>query len=184
MTYAYDLENGQRLIVENDGDNTLVALSSGGEGQQQSQATGFGTGKWSKAPALFRVKQGLVLQVETKSGSQFIAVRGSQIQTMGGREPDLEDAEKLTLRESDENIAMESMKPMESMRLMESMRPMESMKPMPAMRPMEMRMGNMHMRMGGREEEPESEKRFCTNCGKPARKDDRFCGSCGKKLAD
>ena len=53
MTYAYDLENGQRLIVENDGDNTIVVLSSGGEGQQQSQATGFETGKWLKAPASF-----------------------------------------------------------------------------------------------------------------------------------
>ena len=30
MTYAYDLENGQRLIVQNDGDETLVGLSSGG----------------------------------------------------------------------------------------------------------------------------------------------------------
>jgi uncharacterized membrane protein YvbJ len=38
--------------------------------------------------------------------------------------------------------------------------------------------------MGGSEEEPESEKRFCTNCGKPAREDDRFCGYCGKKLAE
>jgi zinc-ribbon domain len=178
MTYAYDLENGQRLIVENDGDNTLVALSSGGEGQQQSQASGFETGKWSKAPTLFRVKQGLVLRVETKSGSRFIAVRGSQIQIIGGREPDLENAEELRLRESEENVAMESMRPMEAMR------PMESIRPMPVMRPMEMRMGNMHMRMGGSEEEPESEKRFCTNCGKPARKDDRFCGYCGKRLAE
>jgi zinc-ribbon domain len=171
MAYTYDLENGQRLIVENHGDNTLVELSSGGEGQQQSQATGFETGKWSKAPTLFRVKRGLVLRVETKSGSQFIAVRGNQIQTMRG-EPDLENAEKLKLRESDETIAMEPM------------RPMESMKPMRAMRPMEMRMGNMHMRMGGVEEEPVSEKRFCINCGKPVQKDDRFCGHCGKKLAE
>jgi hypothetical protein len=51
MGYAYELENGQQLVVESDGDDTLVALSSGSEGQQQSQATGFDTGKWSKAPA-------------------------------------------------------------------------------------------------------------------------------------
>jgi hypothetical protein len=172
MTYAYDMENGQRLIVENDGDNTLVALSSGGGGQQQSQATGFDTGKWSKPPTLFRTKQGLLLRVETKSGPQFIAVRGSQIQTWRGDKPDLEEAEKLKLREAEETIAMEPMSPM------------EPMKPMRSMRPMEMRMGNMHMRMGASEEETKSEKRFCTNCGKPLQEDDRFCGYCGKKLAD
>jgi hypothetical protein len=167
MTYAYDLENGQRLIVENEGDNTLVALSSGGEGQQQSQATGFETGRWLKAPALFRLKQGLVLRVETKGGSKFIGVRGNGIQSMRG-EPDLEDAEELKLRESDKSVAMEPMRPMEPMR---------------SMRPMEMRMGNMQMRMGGIEEEAKSEKRFCTKCGKPAQKDDRFCAHCGNKLA-
>jgi hypothetical protein len=167
MTYAYDLENGQRLIVENDGDNTIVVLSSGGEGQQQSQATGFETGKWSKAPALFRVKQGLVLRVATKRGSRFISVRGNGIQSLRG-EPDLEDAKELKLRESEETIAMEPIKPME---------------PMKPMRPMEMRMGNMHMRMGGIEEEAKSEKRFCTKCGKPAQKDDRYCAHCGNKLA-
>lgn len=171
MTYAYDLEDGQRLIVENDGDNTLVALRSGGEGQQQSQATGFDTGKWSKAPALFRVKQGLVLRVETKGGSEFISLRGNRIQSMRG-EPDLKDAEKLKLRESEESVAMEPM------------RPMEPMKPMKSMRPMEMRMGNMQMRMGGIEEEAKLEKRFCTKCGRPAQKDDRFCAHCGNKLGE
>ncbi len=65
MTYAYDLENGQRLMVENEGDNTIVALSSGDEGQQQSQSTGFTTGKWSKTPELFRARGNLVLRVET-----------------------------------------------------------------------------------------------------------------------
>jgi hypothetical protein len=177
MTYAYDLENGQRLIVENDGDNTCIALSSGGEGQQQSQATGFDTGKWSKAPTLFRTKQGLVLRVETKGGSEFFGVRGSGIQRMRG-EPDLEEAGELKLTESEETLAMEPMKPMEGMKSMEPMKPMRSM------RPMEMRMGNMQMSMGGAEEETKPEKRFCTQCGKPAQKTDRFCGSCGNKLSE
>ncbi len=177
MTYAYDLENGQRLVVENDGENTLVALSSGGEGQQQSQATGFDTGKWTNAPALFRTKEGLVLRIESKGGAEFFSVRGGGIQRMRG-EPDLEDAGELKLRESKETLAMEPMKPMKGMQ------PMEPMKPMRSMRPMEMRMGNMQMSMGGTEEEPKSEKRFCTQCGKPAQKTDRFCGSCGNKLAE
>ena len=53
MTYAHDIGNGQRLLVENDGDNTQVALSSGDSGQQQNQSTGFSTGEWSKPPELF-----------------------------------------------------------------------------------------------------------------------------------
>jgi hypothetical protein len=177
MTYVYDLENGQRLIVENDADNTLVALSSGGEGQQQSQATGFDTGAWSKAPTLFRSKEGLVLRIRTRDGSEYFGIRGSGMQRLRS-EPDLEDAEELKLRESDETLAM---KPMKSI---EPMKPMEGMKAMRSMRPMEMRMGSMHMSMGEREEERKSEKRFCTQCGKPAQKTDRFCGHCGNKLTD
>jgi hypothetical protein len=50
MTYTHDIGNGQRLLVENDGDHTQVALSSGDSGQQQNQSTGLNTGKWSKPP--------------------------------------------------------------------------------------------------------------------------------------
>ena len=110
MTYAYDLENGQRLIVQNDGGDTIVALSSDDEGQQQSQSTGFSTGKWSKAPELFRSRGNLVLRFESKGGVKYIRVRGSQIQSMHS-EPDLENAEKLKLKKSDESVAM---KPMEA----------------------------------------------------------------------
>ena len=114
MTYAYDLESGQRLMVQNDGDDTLVALSSGDEGQQQSQSTGFHTGKWSKTPELFHTRGGLVLRLETKNGMEYIRIRGSQIQSMRS-EPDLENAERLKLKKSDENVAMKPMEPMQPM---------------------------------------------------------------------
>jgi hypothetical protein len=81
MTYAYDLENGQRLMVQNDGGNTIVALSSGDEGQQQSQSTGFTTGKWSKTPELFRTRGNLILRVEGKVGcssSESVAIKSNQ----------------------------------------------------------------------------------------------------------
>ena len=118
MTYTHDIGDGQRLLVENDGDNTQVALSSGDSGQQQNQSAGFKTGKWSKPPELFRAGDDIVLRLESKSGVQFVSVHGHQIESMN-REPDLKTAEKLTLKESDENIAR--MKPME---------PMKPMKPM------------------------------------------------------
>ena len=99
MTYAYDLENGQRLIVQNDGDDTLVALRSDDEGQQQSQSTGFDTGRWLKPPELFRTGGKLVLRLESKGGVDFIRVRGNQVQLMRS-EPELENAERLKLKKS------------------------------------------------------------------------------------
>ena len=124
MTYVCDIGNGQRLLVENDGDDTQVALSSGDSGQQQNQSTGFDTGKWSKSPELFRTSENLVLRLEGKSGVKFIGVHGNQIESMRN-EPDLKNAENLALKESNENIAR--MKPMEPMRPMEPMKPMEPM---------------------------------------------------------
>jgi hypothetical protein len=175
MTYAYEFENGQRLLLQNEDENTVVALSSGDEGQQQSQSTAFSTGKWSKTPELFRTRGALVLRVASKSGIEFIRVRGSQIQWMRN-EPDLETAEKLKLQKSDEQLGMQPMEPMKPMK------PMEPMKPMGSMRPMEMRMGDMNMSMGALEKQAPTGKRFCTQCGSPAAKDDRFCANCGHAL--
>jgi hypothetical protein len=93
MAYIQDFGNGQRLLVENDGDNTQVALSSGDSGQQQNQSAGFNTGKWSKPPELFRTGDDIVLRLESESGVEFVGVHGHQIEKMGG-EPDLKTAEK------------------------------------------------------------------------------------------
>jgi|ERR1700722_7184274 hypothetical protein len=101
MTYAHDLGNGQRLLVQNEGNDTQVALSSGDSGQQQNQSTGFSTGEWSKPPELFRISEKLVLRIESKSGPKFISIHSNQIESMGG-EPKLENAEKLILNESNE----------------------------------------------------------------------------------
>src|ERR1700675_4222693 len=127
MTYRHDIGNGQRLLVENDAEDTQVALSSGDSGQQQNQSTSFNTGKWSKPPELFRTTDDLVLHLESKRGVQFISVHGHQIQSMSS-EPDLKNAEKLTLKESDEKIArIEPMKPIDPMKPMEPMKPMKPM---------------------------------------------------------
>ena len=124
MAFSCDIGNGHRLLVQNDSDNTHVALSSGDSGQKQNQSTGFTTGEWSKAPELFRTRENLVLRLEGKNGVQFIGIHGDQIESMRS-EPKLENAEKLTLKESNENIArMKPMKPMESMKPMEPMKPM------------------------------------------------------------
>ena len=84
MAYAHDIGNGQRLLVENDGDDTQVALSSGDSGQQQNQSTGFNTGKWSKPPELFRSSEKLVLRLKSKSAcslSVFTAINSNLCET-------------------------------------------------------------------------------------------------------
>lgn len=124
MAYKYDLGNGQRLLVENNGDDTQVALSSADSGQQQNQSTGFSTGEWSKPPELFHSSEDLVLRIESKSGVEFIGVHGNQIELIRS-EPNLKNAEKLTLKESDEHIAR--MKPMEPIKPIKPMKPMKPM---------------------------------------------------------
>jgi hypothetical protein len=115
MAYSCEIGNGQRLLVQNDGDNTQVALSSGDSGQKQNQSTSFTTGEWSKPPELLRTRENLVLRLEGKDGVQFIGILGDQLESLQS-EPKLENAEKLTLKESNEEIAR--MKPMEPMKPM------------------------------------------------------------------
>ncbi len=183
MTYSYEFDNGQRLVAENDDANTFVMVGSGNEGQQQSQSTGFATGKWKQPPELFRKQGQLVLRLQLENGPYFIRISGSQIQHLDP-EPKLEEAEKLSMKES--NPQTEKMAPMKPMLPMEPMKPMEPLKPMEGMRPMEMRMGNMHMAIGDMSLSSQAashNQRYCTQCGKPAGSADRFCGSCGHKLA-
>jgi hypothetical protein len=86
-----------------------------GQSQQQNQCTGFSTGEWSRPPELFRTAENLVLRLESKSGVKFIGVQGNEIESMR-REPDLKNAERLTLTESNENSSrMKSMEPMKPM---------------------------------------------------------------------
>jgi hypothetical protein len=63
--------------------------------------------------------------LESKSGVEFIAVQGNQIQSMRS-EPDLKNARREALEKSDESI--EKMKPMEPMKPMKPMKPMEPMR--------------------------------------------------------
>jgi hypothetical protein len=130
MSYAYKMENGQQLLVDNEGDQTRVSLGQGeGGSQQQSQGNTFDTGSWSKPPTLLRAGQDLMLRVEAKNGTRFIRVRGDDIQLLND-EPDLRQAEQLDLSESDQPAGMKPMEPMQPMKPMEPMKPMKPMKPM------------------------------------------------------
>jgi hypothetical protein len=189
MTYEFQQKHGSTVTVENSGGQTTVQLHSRGPGQQQSQATGFHTGEWQGRPKLYRRGGELLLTFETKDGPKALRISENQIQCVAG-EQEMTGAEELDLREGGSISRMEPMRPMEPMKPMQPMSPMKPMAPMKPMEPMkplppmEMRMGNMHMQMGGeRAAAPASSpKRFCTRCGAPASAEDRFCGACGQKL--
>jgi hypothetical protein len=189
-TYRSDLGAGQQVYIANQGTQTVVTLMSGGPGQQQSQSNGFETGEWQAPPVLFRAPAGLVLRVEGARGPSFIRLQSSGM-TLLDAAPALAGANVLPLQPAAEQTASD-MRPME---------PMEPLKPMQPLKPMEMRMGDMHMRMGAPEPEPRAKpeprpepqqasepqaahaRRFCTQCGKPTGATDRFCAYCGNRLA-
>jgi len=181
MSYAYEWDNGQQLVVENDGARTLVGLSSRSEGQRQSQTVGFDTGPWSTSPLLFRMQGDLILCVETQADPQFLLVRAGTVRRLDGK-PDLSQAETLPLDPAERPGAM---RPIKSMEPLPPLKPLEPMKPLPPLKPMgpmEMRMGDMRMSMGRDEAGEERAPRFCTQCGEPVKEGDRFCGQCGQPL--
>jgi zinc-ribbon domain len=185
MAYLCELGSGQRVYLENQGDQTAVTLMSGSSGQQQQSSSSFQTGSWTAPPEAFTGSQGAVIRVKTARGEHTIQIPVRQVEAQ----------------------SIPSIMPMEPMKSMEPMKPIEPMKPMEPMkmgdmemssRPMEMRMGNMQMRMGqmqadnkqaNRTGSDQSEssatpaRRFCSQCGVPVDLSDRFCSSCGHRLA-
>ena len=179
MIYRGSLESGEKIVVENEGEQTQIMLSSGGSGQQQSQSTGFTTGAWTKPPVLFKVKGGAVLEVRTNRGEFHFQISGGTIRSLRDA-PRFQSALPLKKSKPDAGPAMSPLPPMKPMR------PMEPMKPM---RPMEMIMGDMRMSMGKGDETPPKEKstgkratRFCTECGGETAPTDKFCSKCGHRL--
>jgi hypothetical protein len=126
MNYECQLENGQHLEMENEGDQTFLSLGNHGEGQSQSQGHGFTTGAWSRKPEVYRLEgDDYIIRVATE-GTRFLRVSGNQM-TLLDREPDLAQANQKGLKEFSQSRRMAPMKPLEPMRAMEPMKPMRPM---------------------------------------------------------
>lgn len=183
MAYTANLSANQQLYLENQGTQTLITLISSSPGQQQSQSSGLTTGKWTKAPTLFRKELSFILQIDTDRGQYFVQINASGINTLSTA-PSFNNAETVPLQEI-ANSATRSQSKIE----FEPMQPMQPMKPMEmgnmsmSMNPMSMRMGNMSMSIG-EELKSNSTQRFCTQCGHQVQQSDRFCGNCGHQLKD
>lgn len=181
-TYGTKLTANRTLYVQNNGNQTIVALQSSDPGQQQSQSQAFKSGNWLVPPTLFQTSNGLVLRVEGEAGQKFVQLLSGGIQVMDSS-PSLSGAQTLALQiveESTSQPAIESMKPMEPMK------PMKPMKPMEAMKPMKMEMGDMRLEMGGSSARESASAgqgaRFCSQCGTPIKSADKFCSQCGHQV--
>lgn len=173
-SYVYDLSDGQQIVVESRGSQTLVTQASARSGQQQSQGSGFDTGAWTMPPVLLRTATDLVLRVEGAQGTFFIGLQGHQTGLLR-TPPSLADAEVLPLRQATRSTTSAATEPLEPFKRMEPLKPMKPMKSM------QMRMGAMQMQMGMGDQEQEDE-RYCGQCGHAAAEGDRFCTRCGHRL--
>lgn len=156
MIYETNLGSGQHIAIAQQGNTTIITLTSAQHGQQQRQQHGHPTGPWTAPPTMFRTPSGVMIRIETAHGQFFFQIHGHQV-AMLSTAPSLFDAEVLPMQQqhqaSTTTVAssfgpiqpMSPMKPMEPMRPMEPMQPMQ---PMSSMDPMQMRMGSMQMQMG------------------------------------
>ncbi len=189
MAYRAELEAGLLLQAENRADQTIVSLTSGTAGSQQAQQTGFTTGRWTAAPALYRRGLRAVLVLQTATGATAVEISAGGIH-YGARPPDLTGAVPHPLQEVPDVPFGAAFPPMA---------PLPPLAPLPGMAPMEMRMGGgMEARMGNMTLQmnpspaaptpagstpPDGPRRFCTQCGKEAAPAHRFCGTCGAALS-
>jgi hypothetical protein len=185
MAYMCEISPNQRVYVENQGNSTIVTLMTGGPGQQQQASNSFQTGRWVSPPEMFDVSQGVAILIATPQGEHYIRIQGSSM-TLGNNS-DVAASQQMQMHQADAPSAP-------------SMTPMQPMQPMQPMKmgnmeinnnPMEMRMGNMHLRMGEPIQPAQSTppaqsaqptRKFCSQCGVAVEPSDRFCSNCGHRL--
>lgn len=193
MAYVCELNTGQRVYLDNQGQQTIITPLSSGAGQQQQSSSGFSTGTWTVPPQVFQVPNGVVLKITSTSGEHWIQIQGSSMGVISGM-PSMGSSQQMQVQQVSQ-VPGAGMTPMESMQPMQPMTPMKPMEPMKpmnlnmgdmqmSMNPMEMRMGNMELKMGTPAPAPTAPtRRFCNQCGAPVTPTDRFCASCGNSLS-
>jgi zinc-ribbon domain len=208
ITYGCDLGTGQRLWLDNQGEQTRVTLASSGAGQQQQSTQGVQTGRWVAQPEAFQTAGGIVVKLQTVSGTLFLQIQSGQIGLIdaGAVEAGF-GARPILLQAVPAEVHPPAMQPMSPMQ------PIQMGNMSMSLNPMSMRMGNMEMRMGEPSGESSSQpfsessmftspaptappvpvpsvpnspdsaaQQFCSQCGTGVKPTDRFCSSCGTRL--
>lgn len=195
MAYIASLGPGQQVVIQNQGQQTMVTLQSVTAGQQQSQQISLQTGSWTAPPSLFHTPAGYLLRIESAQGQAFLQLQSSGMQVTDSRALSAQ-AQAIALHplESapDPQPVVQPMQPMQPTQPMQPMQPMKPLDPMPPlqmgnmqmqMNPMTMRMGDMELKMGNSSPQAEpSPKSFCPQCGNRVGESDRFCAHCGHRL--
>ena len=196
MAYTCDLGSGQRVFLENVGEQTTLTVATSSAGQQQQSGSQFTTGVWTAPPELFRTVQGMVIRLTTAQGNHHIQLQGNQLGIMA-QTPNLGNAQQMQMGIAtsmpNSPPPMPPMPPMPSMDPMPPMPPMQPIDPMPPLspmtmgnmemnaNPMQMRMGNMEMQMGNAAAEtpPPAAPSSPLPAANAAPKAANFCGQCG-----
>ncbi|MEO0538359.1 MAG: zinc ribbon domain-containing protein [Cyanobacteria bacterium P01_A01_bin.123] len=191
MAYQFGLNLGQQLFVQQQGEQTAIALYAGSAGQQQQQQTTVMTGTWQEPPVLWQTAAGFVLKLVGAQGATRVQIQAEGLQILSA-------ASQLNLADANP-IAGQKVadSPVQAGFEMKPMKPMQPMEPLKMgnmsmqMNPMSMQMGDMKLEMGnpstpensGEQAETASEtRRFCTQCGHGVSPGDRFCAHCGHQL--
>ncbi|CAM3819025.1 hypothetical protein, partial [Deinococcus frigens] len=119
MAYQAKLKGGQTVVLENQGDQTVIRVSSGGQ-RQSSSAT---TGAWKESPTLFQTDDGAVVEVHTGDGSVYFQLGQGQLHSLD-QAPPLEGARHLELEDVADGTGQSEMKPMTPMKPLKPMQPM------------------------------------------------------------
>lgn len=191
MIYSCEFAAGQSLYLDDQGTQIVLTLTSSSPGQQQQSSSSF-HGSLTAPPQVFRTAQGVVIRLITSEGARLIHLQGNQFHPIS-YSPDLSNAERIQVKQTDGERSIPSIEPMQPM---EPMKPMQPMRPMHlnmgnmqmSMSPMQMRMGNMELKM---DSTPASEiasrsapmQNFCSQCGAAIDRGDRFCSNCGYQLS-
>jgi hypothetical protein len=179
MAYKCELGTGQKIYLDNQGNQTVITSIFSSPGQQQQSSSSFSTGKWTSIPEVFHTSQGIFVKINSIEGEYYVQVQGSSLSVMSGT-PYLNNCQQMQMQQVD-SIPTSPMPPMKPMKPMQ----MGNMKM--NMNPMEMRMGNMKMNMGSASvststSSHHNRKSFCPQCGTAINQSDRFCSSCGYNL--
>ena len=115
MAYRTELESGQTIFLEQQGEQSTVRV----HGTGQSQSSGFHTGTWQQPPRLYRSQERLFLELRAEP-PVYYSLEGGQLQSLKDA-PLLGEAEEIGLKEVPDGSDDNGMKPMEKM---DPMKPM------------------------------------------------------------
>ena len=197
--YQYELGPNQVLYLSNQDEFTSLTVASRSAGQQQQSGSRYSTGKWTAAPVLHRLAEGIVVTISVAKETYYLQTQGGQTQMSTARTGDfaaqLAQSQSIPMQPAEvpstevpSGSAMPPMKPMQPMQPMTPMTPMQmNASPMSMsmgdmeMRPGEMRMGDMTLSSASAKSASGSQPSG-TAAEDASAKVRRFCVQCGSAI--